>query len=80
MKNDIVRTCSAYEEEKGAYGVLVGKPQIKRPLGRPKCRREDYIKKDFKIYRWDGVHCIYLVQNRYQWQALMNTAVKFGAS
>jgi hypothetical protein len=33
-------------ERRGAYGVLVGKPEKRRPLGRPRCRREDNIKID----------------------------------
>jgi hypothetical protein len=33
-------------ERRGAYSVLVGKPEEKKPLGRPRCRREDNIKLD----------------------------------
>jgi hypothetical protein len=36
--------CSAYEEGRGVYRYLVGKPEGKRPLGRPRHRREDNIK------------------------------------
>jgi hypothetical protein len=32
------RTCSAHGEKRNAYRILVGKPEGKRPLGRPKCR------------------------------------------
>jgi hypothetical protein len=35
-------------EERGVHRVLVGKPEGKRPLGRPRCRWEDNIKKDFQ--------------------------------
>jgi len=35
-------------EKRGAYRALVGKHEEKRPLGRPRCRREDNVKKDIK--------------------------------
>ena len=40
--------CSAYVERRGVYRVLVGKPEGKRPLGRPRHRREDNIKMDLQ--------------------------------
>jgi hypothetical protein len=43
-KNKMDRACSAYGERKGVYRVLVGKPEGKRPLGRPSRRWEDNIK------------------------------------
>jgi hypothetical protein len=36
------------EEGRGVYGVLVGRPEGKRPLGRPRCRWEDNIKLDLR--------------------------------
>jgi hypothetical protein len=41
-------TCSTYGEGRGVYRVLVGKPEEKRPLGRPRCRWEDNIKMDLQ--------------------------------
>jgi hypothetical protein len=38
-----------------AYRILVGKPEGKRPLGRPRCRWEDNIKGYRKEIGWDGV-------------------------
>jgi hypothetical protein len=38
------RECSIYGERRGAYRVLVGKPEERKPLGRPKRRRENNIK------------------------------------
>jgi hypothetical protein len=38
--------CSAYGERRGVYTVLVGQPEGRKPLGRPKSRREDNIKMD----------------------------------
>jgi hypothetical protein len=53
-----------------AYRILVGKPEGKRPLGRPRRRWVDNIKMDLK---WDGVDWIELAQDRDQWRALVNT-------
>ena len=41
-----------YEERRGVYRVLVGKPERKRPLGRPRRRWEDNIKMDLKEVGW----------------------------
>jgi hypothetical protein len=41
------RACSTYWERKGAYRVLVGKPEGRKPLGRPRRRLKDNIKIDF---------------------------------
>jgi hypothetical protein len=44
-------------EKRGVYKVLVGKPEGKRPLGRPRCRRESKIKMDFRkldVGIWTG--------------------------
>jgi hypothetical protein len=43
---DLGRTCGAYGEERGVHRVLVGKPEGKRPLGRPRRRWKDNIKMD----------------------------------
>ena len=43
--------CSAYGDRRGVFRVLVGKPEGKRPLGRPRRRWEDNIKMDFR--KWD---------------------------
>ena len=40
--------CSAYEERRGVYRVLVGKPEGKRPLGRPRRRWENNIMMDIQ--------------------------------
>jgi hypothetical protein len=42
-------------EKRNAYRILVGKPEGKRPLGRPRCRWVDNIKMDFREIGWDGV-------------------------
>jgi hypothetical protein len=47
-------------EKRNAYGILVGKPEGKRPLGRWKCRLVDNIKMNLKEIGWDGMDCITL--------------------
>jgi len=62
-------------ERRGVYRVLVGKPEGKGPLGRTRCRWEDYIKMD--IQKWDvgGVEWIELTQDRDRWRALLNAVI-----
>ena len=45
--------CSTMEERKGAYRVLVGKSEGKRPLGRPRLRLEHNIEMDLQAVGWD---------------------------
>jgi hypothetical protein len=61
------------EERRDVYRVLVGRPEGKRPLGRPRRRWEDNIKMDFRDIGIDGVSWIRLVQDRVQWRASVNT-------
>jgi hypothetical protein len=51
---------------------LVGRPEGKRPFGRPRHRREDNIKMDLRETGIDGANWIQLAQDRVQWQALIN--------
>jgi hypothetical protein len=53
----------------------VGKPEGKRPLGRPRRRWVDSIKIDLRETGWEGMDWIDLVQDRGQWRALVNTAM-----
>jgi hypothetical protein len=57
------------------YRVLMGKPKGKRPLGRPRSRWEDGIRKDLREIGWGSVEWIQLAQDRNQWQALVNTVM-----
>jgi hypothetical protein len=52
--------CSYDGEERGVYRVLVGKPEGKRPLGRPRCRWEDNIKMDLQVVICGGMGWIEL--------------------
>jgi hypothetical protein len=58
---------------RNACKILVGKPERKRLLGRPKCRLVDNIKVDLREIKLGGVDYIHLAQDRDQWMALVNT-------
>jgi len=62
-------------EGRGVYRVLVGKPEGKRPLGRPRHRWEDNIKMDLQEVGCGGVDWIELAQNRDRWRALVNAVM-----
>jgi len=64
------------DEERGVYRVLVGKPEGRRPLGRPRCRWVDNIRMDLQ-----EVECVYmdwigLAQDRDRWRTLMSAVMK----
>jgi hypothetical protein len=62
-------------EKKNTHKILVGKPEGKRPLGRPRRRWVDNIKMDLREIGWDGVDWMDMVQDRDQWKALVNTVL-----
>jgi hypothetical protein len=47
-------------EKLNTHGVLVGKSKRKRPLGRPRCRRVNNVKMDFRMMGWGDTDCIFL--------------------
>jgi hypothetical protein len=59
------------------YGVLVGKPEKKRPLGRPRHRWDCNIKVDFQEVGWGDMDWIDLAQDRDRWWALVNAVLNF---
>jgi hypothetical protein len=59
-------------EGRGFYRVLVGRPEGKRPLGRPRRRWQDNIKMDLREVGIDGANWIRLAQDRVQWRAFVN--------
>jgi len=55
----------------------VGKPEGKRPLGRPRSRRDDNIKMNLQKVGCGSMDWIALAQDRDRWRALVNVVVKF---
>jgi len=62
-------------DSRGAYRVLVGRPEGKRPLVTPRCRWEDIIKIDLQAVGWGGMEWIDLTENRDMWQVLVNVVM-----
>jgi hypothetical protein len=60
-------------EERGVHRVLVGKPEGKRPLGRPRRRWEDNMKMDFQEVGGGRGDWMELAQDRDRWRALVST-------
>jgi hypothetical protein len=69
------RACSTNGEKRNEYKTLVGKPEGKRPLGRPRRRWMDNIKMDLREIGWNGSYWIELAQDRAKWRALVNTVM-----
>ena len=67
--------CGAYGEKRGIYRILVGKPDGRRPLGRPRHRWEDNIKMDIQEVGCGGMGWIKLAQDRDRWRALVNVVM-----
>jgi len=63
-------------ERRGVYRVLVGKPEGKRPLGRPRRRWEDDIKMDLREVGCGGMDWIDLAQDRDRWRTLASVVMK----
>jgi hypothetical protein len=62
-------------EGRGVYTVLVGKPEGRRPLGRPRRRREDNIRVDLREVGCGCVDWMELAQDRDRWCALVSVVM-----
>ena len=62
-------------EERGVYRILVGKPEGKRPLGRPRRRWVDNIRMDLQEVGCEYVDWIGLAQDRDSWRTLESTVM-----
>jgi hypothetical protein len=62
------------KEKRNAYRILVGKPEGKRPLGRPR-REWEMLKMDLREIGWADMDWIDSAQDRDQWKALVNTVM-----
>jgi hypothetical protein len=74
-EDEMVRACSTNGEKTNPYRLLVGEPEGKRPLERPRRRWVDNIKMDLREIGWGGMDWMDLAQNRDQWMALVNTVM-----
>jgi hypothetical protein len=64
--------CTTNVAKRNAYRLLVGKPEGKKPLGRPRHRWVDNIRMDLGEVGWGEVDSIGLAQDRDRWRALVN--------
>ena len=62
-------------ERRGAYRILVGRSEGKRPFGRSARKLEGNIKADLQEMRWGGMGSIYLAQCRDRWRVLVNAVL-----
>ena len=67
--------CGEYGEERAVHRVLVGKPEGKRPLGRPRRRCEDNIKMDLQEMGGGCGDWMEMAQDRDRWRALVSTVM-----
>ena len=75
-KNEMGLACSTYGERQGVYRVLVGKPEGKKPRGRPSRRWEDNNKMDLQeVGLGEALGGIDLAHDRDRWWALVNAAM-----
>jgi hypothetical protein len=64
-------------EKRNAYRLLVGKPEGKRPLGRPRRKWVDNIRMGHGEVGWGAVNLIGLAQDRNSWRDLVNSLINF---
>ena len=64
-------------EGRHVYMVVVGKPEGKNPMGRPRRKWEDNIKMDLQEVGYGGMYWFELAQDRDRWGALVNAVMKF---
>jgi hypothetical protein len=60
---------------RNAYNILVGEPERKRPLGRPRHKWNDNIIMDLSAVGWEGVVWIHQAKNNDQWRVIVNTVI-----
>jgi hypothetical protein len=68
------------EDSRGVYRVLVGKPEEKRPLGRPRHSWENNIKMDLQEVGGESINGIDLAQDRDRWRALVSVLMNLRGS
>jgi hypothetical protein len=73
-KNEMGGACSTYGGESCAYRILVGRPEGRRPLGRPRHRWEYNIKMDLQEVGW-SMDWIELARDMDRWRAVVNAVM-----
>jgi hypothetical protein len=73
--NEVGEACSTDGGDERMYRVLVGKPEVKRPLRIPRRRWEDNIKMDLQEVECGGMDWIELAQDRDRWRELVNAVM-----
>jgi hypothetical protein len=63
------------EEKRNMYRLLMGKPEGKRPLGRPRRKWVDNIRMDLGVVGWGAVDWICLAEHTNRWRALVNSVL-----
>jgi hypothetical protein len=77
-KNEMGGACGTYEGGERCAQLLVGKPEGRRPLGRPRRRWEDNIRMDLQEVGGDRRDWMELAQDRDRWRALVSTVRDLG--
>jgi hypothetical protein len=75
--NRITTSRNINREEGNACGIMVEKPEVKRPLGRPRRRWVNSINIDLRETGWGGRNWIDLAQDMDQWRAVLNKVMTF---
>jgi hypothetical protein len=73
--NEVGGACGTHGRGEKVYKVLVGKPEGKRPLGRPRRRWEDEVRMELREIGLGGVDWIRLVQDRDRWRAVVSAVM-----
>ena len=76
-KNEKGGSRSTYGQKRGVYKILVGKPEGKRPLERPKRKWDDNIKMDLQEMRCGGLDWVELAQDTDRWWAMVKAVMNF---
>jgi hypothetical protein len=74
-EDEIVTAYSTNGEKRNAYRILVGIPEGKKPLGRPRRRWEDNTESNLREIRWVDMDRIDLAQDWDQWRAPVSTVI-----
>jgi hypothetical protein len=74
MVQEMGGACSRHGKDEKCMKIVVGKPEEKRPLGRPRRRWRDYRMEVGKVW-WECAAWIYLAKDRDHWRAVVNTVM-----